>query len=80
MKTCDKPRARAQEPLVRLSQSSGCVTTTPELNLRQKTMMVLVAVLSSFAVGSIPVVYAFTVAPTHNQTTTQTPIPRGEMF
>ncbi len=80
MKTWDKPLKFAPEEEVRLSQSSGSVTTTPELTLRQKIMLVLVAVFSSFAVGSIPVVYAFTVAQTHNQTTTQTPIPRGEMF
>lgn len=54
--------------------------TTKALTLRQKSMLVLVTILSSFAVGSIPVVYAFTVAQTHNQTTTQTPIIRGEMF
>jgi len=65
---------------VRDRRSSGSSTTTPELTWRQKFTMVTVAVLSSFAVGSIPVVYAFTLAPTHNQTTTQTAIPRGEMF
>ena len=80
MKTCDKPQDLVPEPEVYLNQSSGAVTTTAESTLRQKIMMVLVAVVSSFAVGSIPVVYAFTVAPTHNQTTTQTPVPRGEMF
>jgi len=65
---------------LRLRQPSGSGTTTPELTPRQKFTTVLVAVLSSFAVGSIPVVYAFTVAPTQNHTTTQTPIIRGEMF
>lgn len=63
---------RLRQPLV-----SG---NTPELTPRQKFMTVLVAVLSSFAVGSIPVIYAFTVAPTQNHTTTETPIIRGEMF
>lgn len=64
----------------RSSQSSVSVATTPGLTPRQKFMTVLVAVLSSFAVGSIPVVYAFTVAPTQNHTTMETPIIRGEMF
>jgi hypothetical protein len=84
MTSWDQPFDKAQEPEVCLSKASGSVTTTPELTVRQKIMMVFVTVLSSFAVGSIPVVYAFTVAPTDNQTTTQTttqtPIPRGEMF
>ncbi len=79
MRTYAKPLAFAPELKVRLSKSSDSATTS-ELSLRQKIMMVSVAVLSSFAVGSIPVVYAFTVAPTHSQTTTQTPMPQGEMF
>jgi len=80
MKTCDKPLDFGQKPNSRSSQSSGSITTTPELSLCQKFRLVVVAALSSFAVGSIPVVYAFTGTPAHNQATTQTPIPRGEMF
>ncbi len=80
MKTFDHPLDQTANSEVRLSQSPGSGTTTPELTLRQKFTLVIVAVLSSFAVGSIPVVYAFTLAPTHNPTAAQTSIPRGEMF
>ena len=80
MKTFDQPLDQATDSEVRLSQLPGFGSATPELTLRQKFMVVLVAVLGSFAVGSIPVVYAFTLAPTHSQSTAQTPIPRGEMF
>ncbi len=55
-------------------------STTSVLTPRQKFLTVLVAVLSSFAVGAIPVVYAFTVTPTHNQAPAETSFPRGEMF
>ncbi len=65
---------------VRLNESKETGATAPALTLRQKFTLVLATVLSSFAVGSIPVVYAFTVAQTQNATTTQTPIIRGEMF
>jgi hypothetical protein len=75
-----KTIARSVNSEVHLGQLSGSGTTAPELTLRQKFTMVLVAVVSSFAVGSIPIIYAFTVAPTHGQTTTQSPFPRGEMF
>ncbi|MBV8886761.1 MAG: hypothetical protein JO235_22585 [Chroococcidiopsidaceae cyanobacterium CP_BM_RX_35] len=71
---------RAVNSGVRLSQLSGSGTTKTGLGVRQKFMMVFVAVLSSFAVGSIPIIYAFTLAPTHSQDTTQSPTPRGEMF
>ena len=55
-------------------------SATAKLSLRQKIMSVSIAVLSSFAIGSIPVVYAFTAAPTPSPTTRQTPILRSEMF
>ncbi|MBV9387893.1 MAG: hypothetical protein JOZ78_15830 [Chroococcidiopsidaceae cyanobacterium CP_BM_ER_R8_30] len=71
---------RAVNPGVHLNQVSGSGTTTPELTVSQKIMMVFVAVLSSFAVGSLPLIYAFTLAPTHSQNMTQSPTPRGEMF
>lgn len=80
MKLSDKPLNITAQPKVPLSQSNGSGTNTPALTLRQKFMMVLVTVFSSFAVGSIPVVYALTLAPTQNETTTDTVIIHGEMF
>lgn len=75
-----KTIARSVNSEADLGQLSGSSNIAPELTLRQKFIMVLVAVVSSFAVGSIPLIYAFTLAPTHGQTTTQSPFPRGEMF
>lgn len=80
MKLSDKPLDITAQPEVISTQFNGSGTNTPALTLRQKFTMVLIAVFSSFAVGSIPVVYAFTLAQTQNQNTTDTPIIRGEMF
>lgn len=62
-----------------LSQSSD-FDITGSATLAHPFAIVLVAVLSSFAVGSIPVIYAFTQAHSQNQTATSTPVIRGEMF
>ena len=63
-----------------LSQSPDFGVTTESATLAHPFAIVLVAVLSSFAVGSIPVIYAFTQAHSQNQTAASTPVIRGEMF
>ncbi len=80
MKFFDPSFDNTAYPEVRNSQLSSSDTGTPVLTAYQKFMVVLVAVLSSFAVGSIPVIYAFTLAPSQSNAATQTPIIRGEMF
>ncbi len=57
MQSFNTPFNKTAHQGIRSSQSSDSTTTT-ELTPRQKFLTVLVAVLGSFAVGSIPVVYA----------------------
>ncbi len=67
-------------PEVRLSQSLGFGTTTPEWTTCQKFIIVIVPILISFTFGSIPIVYAFTNSPTPNEPTTPTLIISAQMF
>ncbi len=70
----------AAAPEVPLSQSSSSDITTTEWTTCQKFLLVLVAILSTFAVGSSPIVFAFINSPADNQVTTQTLFSGGNMF
>jgi len=65
---------------VRLSQFNGSGTNIPEATTCQNFMIVLVAILTTFALGSSPIVYAFINSPIDNQTTVETAIIGGNMF
>lgn len=65
---------------VRLTQFNGFGTNIPEATTRQNFMLVLVAILTTFALGSSPIIYAFINSPIENQTTVQTAIIGGNMF
>ena len=81
MKAFDDPLTFAAAPEVLLScQSPSSVTTTPEWTTSQKFLLILVAILSTFAVGSSPIVFAFINSPIDNQVTTETLFSGGNMF
>lgn len=65
---------------VRLSQFNGFGTNIPEATTRQNFMIVLVAILTTFALGSSPIIYAFINSPIDNQTPVETAIIGGNMF
>jgi hypothetical protein len=63
-----------------LSSLSTSGNTTPEWTTGQKCMMVLVVILSSFALGLSPIAYALVNTSTDNQTLAPTPMIGGNMF
>ena len=80
MKAFDDPLNFAAAPEVILIQSSASSTTTPEWTPCQKFLLVLAAILSTFAVGASPIVFAFINSPIDNQVTTETLFSGGNMF
>ncbi len=55
-------------------------TTTPEWTTCQNSIIVLVAILITFALGSSPIFYAFINSAADNEATAQTLIIDGEIF
>ena len=81
MKAFDEPPNFAAAPEVLLSrQSPGFGAATPEWTTCQKSLLVLAAVLSTFAVGASPIVFAFINSPIDNQITTEALFSGGNMF
>ncbi len=80
MKAFDDLLNFAAPPEVLSNQSLGSGTYTSEWTTCQKFLLVLVAILSTFAVGSSPIVFAFINSPIDNQVTTETLFSGGNMF